>query len=478
MERNRTFVLISILSFIILSCAEGLAKEVLGLGSRTVNADAYGGLAGTCKALGSSKATVLVTTVQNVNTDLTVPNTLAIRMGKNGCMIIARKTTMTINGPFQANLTRVFGGDGSVILGRRSVRHVYAQWWGAKGDGVTNDTGAIRSAIEASSGHRLRFPAGTYLIHGDSLEVAKDLVMTGDPGSALRLMVSRGSIAMIRTGRGCNSLLLEGITFDVNQVVGQTWTNIAVLITGPGNAAFVRCRFINSSHSRFGEANRGYGIYLAGLWGPVDVKECFFERIMYGVITEPTSKGRGLTVKNSVFRELSGDGVEINVPHGSARDILVDGNTFRDIGSNSPGRGFGVGASGATGSTVLSLRIRNNSFHKVEYNGVHIEDGVKDCIIEGNLFSGCGESKVVRYGAAIYVAAAVAPNRAIDTVAITGNRILGNERTRYGIYVGGSYPGRSLTISGNRVEGIARGNSIFVGSAWEQIEARENAVLN
>jgi hypothetical protein len=478
MERHRTLILLAASALIVLSCADGLAKQVSGSGSRTVNADVYGGLAGTCKALGSSKATIVVTSVQNVDTDLTVPSTLAVRVGKNGCIIIARRKTMTINGPFQAGLTRVFGGDGSVSLGKGSVEYVYAQWWGARGDGASNDTGAIRSAMEASSGNRLRFPAGTYLVRGDSLEARKRLVMTGDPGSALRLMISQGSVAMLRAGPGCDHLLLEGITFDVNQTVGQTWTNIAVLITGPGNARFARCRFVNSSCSRFGEANRGYGIYLAGAWGPVDVEGCFFERIMYGVITEPRSGGRDLAVKGSLFRELSGDGVEINVPHGSARDILVDGNTFRDIGSNSPGRGFGVGASGAAGSTVESLRIRNNSFYNVEYNGVHIEDGVKDCIIEGNLFSGCGESKVVRYGAAIYVAAAVAPNRGIDTVTISGNRILGNERTRYGIYVGGSYPGRSLTISGNRVEGIMRANSIFVGSAWEQMEARENTVIN
>jgi len=57
-----------------------------------------------------------------------------------------------------------YTGDGRWILANDNV--MYPGWFGAVGDGTTNDTTAIQAAIDAAktNGKRVHFPAGTYLV--------------------------------------------------------------------------------------------------------------------------------------------------------------------------------------------------------------------------------------------------------------------------------------------------------------------------
>ncbi|GAG21397.1 unnamed protein product, partial [marine sediment metagenome] len=55
--------------------------------------------------------------------------------------------TVTIDTSFEAGLYQVFGGDGTVAFGSKSIGTVYPEWWGAKGDG-TDDSTAIQAAID------------------------------------------------------------------------------------------------------------------------------------------------------------------------------------------------------------------------------------------------------------------------------------------------------------------------------------------
>lgn len=53
---------------------------------------------------------------------------------------------------------------GTIIRGwvRQGVEHINVKWFGAKGDGRTDDTGAINEAVNA--GVSVMFPKGTYLV--------------------------------------------------------------------------------------------------------------------------------------------------------------------------------------------------------------------------------------------------------------------------------------------------------------------------
>lgn len=92
------------------------------------------------------------------NHTISVPMTL-----HKGGVIVTGSNVITINGAFSAGLYTCFTTTATkVLFGGDAVREVYPQWFGAVGDGTTDDTVAVKAAI-ASHG-RVFFPAGDYRI--------------------------------------------------------------------------------------------------------------------------------------------------------------------------------------------------------------------------------------------------------------------------------------------------------------------------
>jgi len=351
--------------------------------------------------------------------------------------------------------------------------------YGTVGNGIADDTAALQAAITASYGRTLYIPAGTYLITGDTLAAAGTLRVVGDASTVLKLKSSLNTDYLISLGSAADDFTFESITFDLNQPTSDGWTNIAVQISAASRVRFTGCNFINSASSAFGgTANNGYGIYLLGTYDTVRVEDCYFTRHKYGVITEPSSAGQDVTVQNCLFFELSGDGVEINVPTGSCANVSVNHCTFRSLGSNNVGRGFGVGASGAVGSTISNLSVTDSSFYACDNQGIHIEDGCKRVTIAHNYVEGCGAAAATSYGSGIYVAAAVALNRAITDVIIDGNIIIGAAGTDYGIFADGTYLLNGLTVINNTVSGTGNGPGITVNSSDAKTTVNNNKVRN
>jgi len=97
-----------------------------------------------------------------------------IAMDYGAIFVVGSGVTLTINCPLDAGLYQIFKGNGSVKFGSGNVPQPCPQWWGAIGDGVTDDTVAIQAAIDAlpsgistqgyHGGGVLFFPRGTYLI--------------------------------------------------------------------------------------------------------------------------------------------------------------------------------------------------------------------------------------------------------------------------------------------------------------------------
>lgn len=119
-------------------------------------------------AIGANNRTLVIPPgVWSIANDLTIPTNIGLRVEMGGILQIATGKTLIINGPFEAGLYQMFSGDGSVKFEGRLTKEVYPQWFGAKGDGVTDDTIPFQKlGASAYSGATIKIPntGNPYLI--------------------------------------------------------------------------------------------------------------------------------------------------------------------------------------------------------------------------------------------------------------------------------------------------------------------------
>ena len=121
----------------------------------------------------------------------------------------------------------------TVTTGRYRLKYsgdVNVKWFGAKGDGVKDDTSAIQAALTfvGVSGGRVYFPRGTYIIAGGGTTYVFELIdynnisICGDGAGNTVIKVADNGDRGIFSYANCNSIELADLTLDANASNGVT----------------------------------------------------------------------------------------------------------------------------------------------------------------------------------------------------------------------------------------------------------------
>lgn len=270
---------------------------------------------------------------------------------------------------------------------------------GATGDGVTDDTAAVRAAIVAAAGEEVYFPAGTYVI--DALRADGRTRFQLDPAATLLAKPNTTSSSMIAFIGA--ELTIRGGTIDGNRlkqagrpmiIAGQVQKGKVVSVsdvrfTGTVKAALYLSEFggfasvdnctFNDQAEHTGELNVGLSMIASIVSGQVGSKGHFrfnYNRCI-GTVT-PTGPGRN---PGGVFMSPA----SANAPLvGNMTTLEATGNYFWGYGQNWAGNT--ISAIHLYRST-MGVRITGNYFEECSFSAISAKS-VTDFICTGNVFVG------------------------------------------------------------------------------------------
>lgn len=133
----------------------------------------------------SSQTLILKSDNWIVGADLEIPENITLKLADGAIITIATGKTLTLHGLLEAPAARIFSGTGNVAFDSIVEQRAYPQWWGAKGDGLTEDSAAFQAAVNSFSnkGGVIFVPDGTYII--DSVGVKSNITVIGNSSKAI-----------------------------------------------------------------------------------------------------------------------------------------------------------------------------------------------------------------------------------------------------------------------------------------------------
>jgi hypothetical protein len=205
-----------------------------------VDVRAYASINDAVAAIGSDQKVLLIPNTQTLTGNLTIPSNITLLILQGGAIVAPSGSnyTLTINGSLVAGLYQIFYGFSpeNITFGAGSVDKVYPQWWGAKGDGITDDYLAIQSAINSvkSIGGIVFFTPneGSSWAIGSTLVIDKPIALIGSgagsyenegyftPSTLIKWIGSAGG-TMLVIGDGITAIAgvsIKNIAFDGQKI--------------------------------------------------------------------------------------------------------------------------------------------------------------------------------------------------------------------------------------------------------------------
>ncbi|HEX6547079.1 MAG TPA: glycosyl hydrolase family 28-related protein [Bryobacteraceae bacterium] len=243
----------------------------------------------------------------------------------------------------------------SLCLSAASVKR-----FGAKGDGITDDTAAIQRAIRATRSGTLVFPKGTYLL-SSTLTLEPNVTYKGEGQAILK---GNGYFWLMQMPRMTMNLTITGLTFD----------NGGLLLQGQVlGARIIDNTFQNlTADNTKGNWTLGNAIFSPDGVHNVKISGNTFKNILIGGVTRPDGTWNSIDKFNTAMRFYGLD------------KTSIDHNTFDKVGQ-------GISICFTNSWPSHDVYIGYNTFTRVHRMGMEIQGAI-----------GCGRAKPVIDGPDTY----------------------------------------------------------------------------
>jgi parallel beta-helix repeat protein len=260
--------------------------------------------------------------------------------------------------------------------------------YGAKGDGVTNDTAAIQAAIDAVSaaGGQINFPAGTYIVNS-ALEPKSNIVFQGQgKASVLKIGAATAFEIFHKTAGALTHVTWDGLSFDGS-------------LNYPANSTVYKQTY----------ALRNTAIKIDVTCSYIAIQNCHFYRMSTGSVDCNAFSSSDITVRNNTFSQGSYifNVVSVRIPQSEPssedqrpRRILYDGNISHVSGPqqhyDASKEDWVSSADGLYVDSCMDVTIANNIVSDCGGIGIRVEDSLRVSVI-GNKVIRPGQDGIAIY---------------------------------------------------------------------------------
>jgi parallel beta-helix repeat protein len=253
--------------------------------------------------------------------------------------------------------------------------------FGARGDGVSDDTAAIQAAINAATtGTTITFPSGTYIVSNFIVKNRSGLSFLGEGRNSL--IKQKTGAQRIATFTGSRDIVITKLAFDANGITSYG----GVVFYAATGVRIENNSFIDSAPKPIGKTDRYSFVFAKGSEPSRDIK--ILNNVIEDLQLEVNHSQRVVIEGNTVSRAVKTAGIGIfTVGHNAiAEDYLIKGNNIIDP----PGSGFNVGIDPPSSRNCVFRRITiiNNKIIRAKTAGYGVRIGTPDVSrsTTGNIF--------------------------------------------------------------------------------------------
>jgi len=290
--------------------------------------------------------------------------------------------------------------------------------YGAKGDGVTDDTDAIQRAVDAAAlgGGTVDFPAGTFLI-SSPVQLKSAVNLRGVTNLSILTMPAQSSQTFMLEGWGLSDVTISGLTFRGG---GYAENASGIYMVGAQNCQASKLRFEALWYGmKLGSGDIGRGWVITDIVArdcldPLyvsHVHDSDFTRLDLQAVNMPSNQYhamylerecRRLTFSDCTLSGGSGYTLHLWLEGGSSSDLTFTGLTLDSTGGRYPlviGSGFSrvrfvssTIRAGSSGQVVLFYGGEDITFEGFAASGgevlVRVDGTVSDILMRNGSYTG------------------------------------------------------------------------------------------
>jgi len=333
----------------------------------------------------------LAPTTWNINDDLTITSNVMI-VCPAGCILnIAAGKTLTINGPFEAGLYQVFSGAGSVS----GLLLTKPKWWGAVGDGTTNDTTASQAAATALAQYGILDLGGYhYAVTGISISTDDAIIRDG-------WLVAHADTAgdhVIKADSTTSGVQFKNLNIYIDKAAITSTDCAGIYLDQCAKAKVINCFVNGSRNDNYGAPRMESGIYGYGATESEVINCKVINSDQEGIMFEScddtyisdcegrdtgksaigTHKGSRATISNCRAFDTGASGITMNSQDSIVSDCLIKDNTAAN--------GITVGHSASADTYANDCVVSNNRVINSAAVGITVQCGI-NVTVEGNVIT-------------------------------------------------------------------------------------------